>query len=193
MNVLNRVLVLILLAALLVAALLTAGLATGLLGVARVRQVWPYQPVDAIAHDLATLGPTHTVPVVAGAVILGMGTLLLLLRELAPSPRRERMLLLPKEGQGRTEVAYTCLDDLAAHSARTVQGIEAVTARVDPERAALRVRLRAAVSPYAELATAGPAVEQTVKEHLERWTGVPVLEVRVRAVVQDERMRRHVH
>ena len=192
MNILNRVLVLLLLLALLAAALLTASLATGLLAVSRARQVWPYRPIEDIAHDLAKLGPARTPPVAAGALIVAIVAVLLLTRELAPPPRRDRTLLLPRGGQGRTEVAYATLDELAEHSARAVPGIERVTARVDPQRAALRVRCRALVSPYAELATAGPAVERAVKEHLERLTGVPVREVRLRAAMQDERARRKV-
>jgi hypothetical protein len=191
-NILNRLLVLLMLLALLASALLTAGLATGLLAVSRVRQVWPYRPIEDIAHDLAKLGPSRAPPVAAGSLVIAVVAVLLLTRELAPPPRRDRTLLLPRGGQGRTEVSYATLDELAEHSARAVPGIERVTARVDPERAALRVRCRALIGPYTELTTAGPAVEQAVKEHLERLTGVPVREVRLRAAVQDERARRNV-
>jgi hypothetical protein len=192
MHVLNRLLAVLLLLALLAAALVTAGLATGVLAVARVRQGWPYAPVEAIAHDLAKLGPGPTPPVVAGALIVALLALVPLVRELMPPPRRARTLLLPKGGQGRTEVAYGTLDDLAAHSAQGVAGVERARARVEPGREALTVQCRALISPYAELATAGPAIEQTVKDQLERLTGMPVRTVRVRVTLQDERATRRV-
>lgn len=192
MNVLNRVLALLLLLELLATALAAAGLATGVLAVSHVRQAWPYAPVEAIAHNVSKLGPNRTPPVVAGALVVAVLALVLLVRELMPPPRRARTLLLPKGGQGKTEVAYGTLDELAEHSAEGVPGIERARARVNPARETLRVRCQAVVSPYAELATAGPAVEQRVKEHLERLTGVPVREVRMRATVQNERASRRV-
>ncbi len=191
-NVLNRLQALLLELVVLAAALVAAGLATGVLAVSRVHQVWPYAPVEAIAHDVAKLGPIRTPYTVAVALIVALLALLLLVRELSPPPRRARTLLLPKGGQGRTEVSYSALDDLAAHSAESVAGIERVRARVDPGREALTVRCRALISPYAELSAAGPAIEHTVKERLERLTGMPVREVRVRATLQDDRAHRTV-
>jgi hypothetical protein len=192
MQVLNRLLAVLLLLALLAAALVTAGLATGVLAVARVRQVWPYAPVEAIAHDLAKLGPDGTPPVVAGALVGALVALVLLVRELTPLPRRARTLLLPPGGQGRTEVGYGTLDDLAARSAQGVAGVERARCRVEPGREALTVRCRALISPHAQLATAGPAIEQTVKDSLEHLTGMPVRTVQVRATLQDERATRRV-
>ncbi|MDB5059448.1 MAG: hypothetical protein JWO59_2920 [Chloroflexi bacterium] len=192
MNALNRVLVLLLLLTLLAAALMTAGLATGLLAISRVRQAWPYSPITAIAHDLAKLGPDRAPAVIIGSVIVAIVAIVLLVRELTPPPRRARTLLLPKGGQGRTEVAYGTLDELVEHSAQSVAGVERARARVDPTKEALQVRLQAVLSPYIELATAGPAIEQSVKGHLERFAGLPVREVRVRVTLQDERARRQV-
>ncbi len=192
MKVLNRVLSLLLLLALAAAALLTAGLASGVVTVSRVRQAWPYAPIEAIAHDLSKLGPDRTPPVVVVALVIAVITLALAVRELMPPPRRARTLLLPKGGQGMTEVAFGSLDELAEHSAESLPGIERVRARVNMAHRALRVRCKALVSPYADLATTGPALEQRVKEQLEHLTGVPVREVRVRATVQDERASRKV-
>jgi hypothetical protein len=129
---------------------------------------------------------------VGGSIIFGLLALLLLGRELTPPPRRARVLLLPGKGPGRTEVPYRALDELAERSAREVSGIERVRARVEPRRRALMVRCRALVSPYADLATAGTALQRTIADRLQHATGLPVQTVRVRTTVQEARARRQV-
>ena len=198
MRVLNRVLALLLLLALLAAALLTLGLVSGLLPVATVQQVWPYAPVRTIAHDAADLsgrvyqGQRVGAYVVGGAVVVGLLALLGLVRELTPPPRRARTLVLRGDAPGYTEVSYTTLDELAAYGAHDVSGVERLRARVEPRGGGLEVRCRALVSPFIDLAQAGPQLERAIAAHLERVTGLPVRAVRVRTVMQEERARRQV-
>jgi len=210
MRILNRLLALLLLLLLLAAALMTLGLVTGALTAAQVHQLWPYAPVRAIARDVALLnvdtyqgaplgpfGPGTAVGpfVVGGAVVVALLTVLGIVRELTPPPRRARTLVLRGEGgdaPGYTEIAYDALDELAAYTARGVAGIERARARVDPKSGTLDVRCRAVVSPFVDLAATGPEVERAVVERLGHATGLPVRTVRVRAVVQEERARRGV-
>ncbi len=198
MRVLNRVLALLLLLALLAVALLTLGLVSGLLPVGTVHQVWPYAPVRAIARDAADLngrvyqGQRVGAYVVGGAVVGGLLALLGLVREVTPPPRRARTLVLRGDAPGYTEVSYKTLDDLAAYGAHDVSGVERLRARVEPRRGGLEVRCRALVSPFIDLAQAGPQLERAIAAHLERVTGLPVHVVHVRTVVQEERTRRQV-
>lgn len=192
MNVLNRIVALLVLLALLAAALVTLGLVTDLLTVAEVRQVWPYGPVLTICYDVAHSGTRVRPWVLGGASGAGLLALVLLVRELTPPPRRARLLVLPGAGPGRTEMAYSTLDALAEYGARAVQGIERVRARVEPKNGTLTVRCHAVVSPYVNLATAGPELEQSIAQRLETVTGLPVQVVQVRTVVQEERARRSV-
>ncbi len=192
MRIVNRLLGVVLLLLLLAAALVTLGLVLGLLTVAEVRQVWPYTPVVMIGRDAAHL-PTPTQPwVIGGALVVAVLAVLGLARELAPPPRRARLLTLRDAGPGHTEIAYSTLDTLASDGARNVAGIERVRARVDPLKGGLSVRGRALVSPYVELATAAPALEQAIVARLERATGLPVRTVRLRTVVQEEHAHRGV-
>ncbi len=198
MTALNRVLAALLLLALLAAALLTLGLVSGLLPVATVYQVWPYAPVRAIAHDAATLsgrvyrGQRVGAYVGGGAIVVGLLALWGLIRDLTPPPRRARTLVLRGDAPGYTEVSYKTLDELAAYGAHAISGVERVRARVEPRRGGLEVRGRALVSPFIDLAQAGPQLERAIAERLERVTGLPVRTVRVRTVVQEERARRTV-
>jgi len=73
-----------------------------------------------------------------------------------------------------------------------VSGVERLRARVEPRRGGLEVRCRALVSPFIDLAQAGPQLERAIAAHLERVTGLPVHVVHVRTVVQEERTRRQV-
>lgn len=192
MTVLNRLLGLLLLVALLAAAVVTIGLVSGALTPAQVQQVWSYSPVLHVCHDVERL-PVRTRPwVLGGAIAALLLSLLGLWRELTPPPRRARLLALPSAGPGRTEISYHTLDALAEHSALGVAGIEQVRAWVQPHQRALTVRCHARVSPYANLATAGPELERTIADRLHQVTGLPVRTVRVRAVVQEERARRRV-
>ena len=127
-----------------------------------------------------------------GALVAALLALVGLLRELTPPPRRARLLTLRGAGPGHTEIAYSALDALASYGARHVAGIERVRARVDPRKGGLSVRGHALVSPYVELATAGPQLEQAITERLERATGLPVRRVRLRTVIQEEHARRSV-
>lgn len=207
MRILNRLLALLLLTLLLAAALLTLGLVTGVLSEALVQQAWPYAPVSAIARDVALL-PTLTYQgtpigpvgpgtpigpfVVGGAIMVALLAILGIIRELMPPPRRARTLVLRGDAPGYTEIAYDTLDKLAAYSARGVAGVEQARARVDPKGGALNVRCQVLVSPFTDLATTGPEVERTIAERLTQATGLPVRTVQLRAVVQEERARRHV-
>src|ERR671935_455640 len=192
MNVLNRLLGLLLLLLVLAAALATIGLVMGLLTVPDVRQVWVYGPVVTITHDVGHLGADRWPWVLGGAIVAGLIALILLVRELTPASRRARVLVLPGKGPGSTEVPYRTLDELAERSAREISGIERVRARVEPRRRALMVRCRALVSPYVDLATAGPALQRTIADRLQHATGLPVQTVRVRTTVQEARARRQV-
>ena len=192
MNVLNRLLGLLFLLLVLAAALATIVLVTGLLTVPDVRQVWAYGPVVTISHDVGHLGAERRPWVLGGAIVAALIAFILLGRELTPPPRRARVLVLPGRGPGRTEVPYSALDELAEYSAREVSGIERVRARVEPRRRALAVRCRALVSPYADLATAGPELQRTIADRLQHVTGLPVQTVRVRTTVQEQRARRQV-
>jgi len=198
MTVLNRLLALLLLLVVIAAALVTLGLVTGALTVAEVRQVWPYAPVRGIARDVAHLstqvyrGQRVGAYVVGGAVVVGLLALWGLVRDVTPPPRRARTLVLRGDAPGYTEVSYKTLDELAAYSVHDVSGVERLRARVEPRCGGLDVRCRALVSPFIDLAQAGPQLERTVAEHLERVTGLPVRTVRVRTVVQEERAHRTV-
>jgi hypothetical protein len=192
MNVLNRLLGLLVLLVVLAAALVTVGLVSGALPSPEVQQVWPYPPVLRVCHDVEHL-PVRTRPwVLGGAIAALILSLLGLWRDLTPPPRRARLLALPGGGPGRTEMSYRTLDELAERSALEVAGIEHVRARVQPHKRALTVRCRARVSPYVNLATAGPDLERTIADRLHHVTGLPVRTVRVRTVVQKERARRRV-
>lgn len=193
MRILNRLLGVLVLLLLLAMALVTLGLVLGVLTTTEIRHVWPYTPVLLIARDVGHL-PMRTQPwVVGGAIVVGLLALVLLFRELTPPPRRARTLVLRGDAPGYTEVTYRMLDELAARSAQEVQGIERTRARVTLRRGALTVRCQALVSPFVDLATAGPAVERTVAERLHHVTGLPVQTVRLRTSVQDDvRARRHV-
>lgn len=192
MRIVNHLLGLLVLLALLAAALVTLGLVLGVLTVAEVRQVWPYTPVVMIGRDAAHL-PVRTQPwVIGGAIVVGLLALLGIVRELTPPPRRARLLTLRGGGPGYTDVAYSTLDELASYGARDVSGIERVRARVDSTKGGLSVRGRALVSPYVELATAAPQLEQAIAGRLERATGLPVRAVRLRTVVHEEHARRGV-
>ena len=192
MNVLNRILSILLLVGVVAAAAVTLGLVWDFLTLGAVRYVWPYPPVQRVTYDVAHLSGGTIYWVVGGSIVFGLLALLLLVRELTPPPRRARVLLLPGKGPGRTEVPYRALDELAERSAREVSGIERVRARVEPRRRALMVRCRALVSPYVDLATAGPALQRTIADRLHHVTGLPVQMVRVRTTVQEERARRQV-
>ena len=192
MNVLNRILSILLLVGVVAAAAVTLGLVWDLLTLGAVRSAWPYPPVERVTYDVAHLSGGTVYWVVGGSIICGLLALLLLGRELTPPPRRARVLLLPGKGPGRTEVPYSALDEVAEYSAREVSGIERVRARVEPRRRAraLAVRCRALVSPYADLATAGPELQRTIADRLQQVTGLPVQTVRVRTTVQQELARR---
>ena len=190
MNVLNRILSILLLVGMVAAAAVTLGLIWDLLTLGAVRYAWPYPPVERVTYDVAHLSGGTVYWVVGGSIICGLLALLLLGRELTPPPRRARVLLLPGKGPGRTEVPYSVLDELAERSGQEVSGIERVRARVEPRRRALTVRCRALVSPYANLATAGPELQRTIADRLQHVTGLPVQTVRVRTTVQQERARR---
>ncbi len=101
-------------------------------------------------------------------------------------------MTLQGSGPGQTEISFGALDDLAAYGARKVAGIEHLHARVDMVKGRLVVRGRALVSPYVELATAGPQLEQAVANRLEQATGLPVLTVQLRTVVQNVKAQRTV-
>lgn len=193
MNVFNRLLGLLLLLVVLAAALVTLGLLSGALTSPQVQQVWPYQPVLQVCHDVEHL-PMQTRPwVLGGAIAALILSLLGLWRELTPPPRRARTLVLRGDAPGYTEVTYHTLDELAARSAQQVPGIERAQARVMPGRGALTVRCRALISPFVDLATTGPAVERMVADRLHNTTGLPVQAVQLRATVQEDvRARRHV-
>jgi hypothetical protein len=57
---------------------------------------------------------------------------------------------------------------------------------------ALAVRCRALVSPYADLAAVGPALQRTIADRLQHVTRLPVQTVRVRTTVQEARAQRQV-
>lgn len=192
MNALNRLLGLLVFLILLAAALVTLGITVGWLVVPEVQQIWSYPPIVEIVRDVTRLEGTVHAYVMGGAVVAALVALLGLKAELSPPPRRERLLALPVEGPGRTEVAYSTLDELAERSAGRVAGVERARARVEPRKGKLAVRCRALVSPFAELATAGSAIERTVATDLGRLTGLPIDGVRVRTAVQDPRARRRV-
>src|SRR5919199_3421437 len=149
----NRLLSLLLLLLVLAAALATIGLVTGLLTGADVREVWAYGPVVTITHDVGHLGADRWPWVLGGAIVAGLIALILLVRALTPPSRRARVLVLPRPLPNRTEVPYRALDELAERSAREINGVERVRARVELRRRALLVRCRALVSPYVDLAT----------------------------------------
>lgn len=192
MRILNRLLGFLLLLVMLVAALATVGLVLGVVTVGDVARVWPYPPNMLIAWDIAHVPDAARLWIMGGAIAVVLLSLLGLIGELTPPPRRARLLVLQGAGPGHTEIAYAALDALAVYGARDVAGIERVRARVNPTKGGLAVRGRALVSPYVELATAGPQLEQAIALRLERATGLPVHTVRLRADVQHTRAPRTV-
>lgn len=188
----NRLLGLLLLVLLLAAALVTLGLVTGFLTTAAVAALWPYAPVEGIAHDVIGLGGVLHWYVLGGAVVLLLLTVQGIKAELSPAPRRARLFVVRSGGPGRTEVAYRTLDTLAGYSAGRVAGVERVQARVERRRDQLAVRCRAVLSPFTDLKTTGAAIERAVAEDLGRTTGVAVAGVRVRATVRAEAAGRRV-
>ncbi len=192
MRIFNHLLGVVLLAVLLAAALVTLGLVLGVLTLTMVRQVWPYAPIETIGRDVANLPDATRNWVIGGSIGAAVVTLLGLIRELSPPPRRARLLTLQGSGPGQTEISFGALDDLAAYGARKVAGIEHLHARVDMVKGRLVVRGRALVSPYVELATAGQQLEQAVANRLEQATGLPVLTVQLRTVVQNVKAQRTV-
>lgn len=192
MNGLNRLLGLVLLLLLLAAALVTVGLVTGLVTTSAVAALWPYPPVEGIAHDVSGLGGVLHWYLLGGAVVLLLLTLQGIKAELSPPPRRARLFVVRSSGPGRTEVAYQTLDTLAGYSAKRVAGVERVQARVERRRDQLAVSCRAVLSPFTDLTATGAAIERAVAEDLGRTTGVAVARVRVRATVRDEAAGRRV-
>ncbi len=192
MNVLNRLLGLVLLVLLLAVAVVTLGLVTGVLTDAVVDTVWPYAPVHGITRDVIGLGGALHWYLLGGAIVLILFTVQGIKAELTPPPRRARLFVVRSGGPGRTEVDYQTLDDLAGYSARRVTGVERVRARVERRRNTLAVQCRAVLSPFTDLKATGAAIERSVTEDLSRVTGVAVGEVRVRAILRDERARRLV-
>jgi len=192
-NIFNRLLAMILLAALVVACALTALLVAGVLGAAQVASLWPYGPVAAIAADIARIGSTARPIVLAGTVIAGALCLALLVAECATLSRRVEpwkspgyRVRLRSDGPGLTEVVLGSLDDVVRYSARGISGIESVRGRVSqPRDGTLAVRCDAYITPHTDLPAAGVELERRIAERLEGLTGIPVRDVRIRALMHQ--------
>lgn len=193
MNIFNRLLAMILLATLVVVFALTALLVAGVLGAAQVASLWPYGPVAAIAADVSTIGGAARPVVLAGAIIAGALCLALLIGECAtlsrrvePSKRPSYRVRLRSDGPGLTEVVLGSLDDVVRYSTRGISGIENVRGRVSqPREGMLAVRCDAYITPYTDLPAAGLELERRIAERLEGLTGIPVRDVRIRALMQE--------
>jgi len=192
-NLFNRLLAMILLAALVVVSALAALLVTGILGAAQAARLWPYEPVAAIAADVARVGGTARVVVLAGAIVTAALCLALLVGECAALVRAPESRKRPgyrarlrSDGPGLTEVVLGGLDGVVRYSARGISGIEGARGKVSqPRDGALAVRCDAYITPHTDLPAAGLELERRIAERLEGLTGIPVRDVRIRALMQQ--------
>ena len=153
----------------------TIAVATTVLAVTRVATVVHYTPADRALTDLA-----HTQAfVAAGAAIVGIVALVLLIAELLP-PRREKSLLLSQDRDGEVKIGFDTLRKVAEEVSLSAQDVNKVSCRVGRRKQGLWVRCAITADPFADADGVGKEVEASVRERLEHTIGRSIEHVGVK-------------
>jgi hypothetical protein len=184
MNVFNRLLAIVFWLLVLALSVGAVGIASGLLTVHTVDRVHDYAPLHHALADFHTPHPQWAqIAKVAGAAGLAVVALVLVLLELRP-PHRERSFQLLEDQGGEVTIKYTTLQKVAEQAALDVARVDSAQCTVKRQKATLQVRCRATIDRFANAELVGTAIEQTIREQVERTLGRPVERVVVRVEPQ---------
>jgi uncharacterized alkaline shock family protein YloU len=192
MNIFNRLVAIVFWLLVLALSVGAVGIASGLLTVHTVDRVHDYAPLHRALADFHTPHPPWAQGVkVAGAAGLAVVAFLLVLLELRP-PRRERSFPLSEDQGGEVAIKYETVRKVAEQAALEVASVDSARCTVTRHKASLQVRCRATIDRFANAELVGTAIEQTIREQVERMLGRPVERVVVRVEPQKANAPLHV-
>lgn len=189
MNGLNRAIVAALALVALAAGVLGALATLGALDPHAVNDVIPYRDAWASWNDIDWQKDVPRWSLLAGAVVVGLLALALLVLEVAPGRGPSDRLVIGRDPRGTTALSRGALRRAAERGARRVEGV----ARADLEE--LRVegdspptaRYRVRADETAHLPTLGARVADEAGAALERMLGRPAGEITVVMEVRHDR------
>ncbi len=184
MTILNRILAILLLLLVLAAAAGTIAITSTLLPIKTVDQAISYAPLHNALTDLRNVHPQNTqILIVAIAAVVGLIALFLLLVELTPGRRRERLYTVSQSREGNVTIAYSTLRTVADGAARAVGDVNEARCQLDRRQADLRIRCNVTAAPFTDAAAIGQNVESAIRTRLQETLGTPVEHVGVRVAV----------
>jgi len=180
-TILNRILAILLLLLVLAAAAGTIAVTSTLLPIKTVDQAISYAPLHNALTDLRNVHPQNTqILIVAIAAAVGLIALFLLLVELTPGRRRERLYTVSESREGNVTITYSTVADGAA---RAVGDVNEARCQLDRRQPNLRVRCNVTAAPFTDAAAIGQRVESAIRTRLQETLGTPVEHVGVRVAV----------
>jgi hypothetical protein len=183
MTVFNRVVVVVVALVLLVGALITLLVATG--ATAPDDYGW-FSFILQKAADATGAGLVITIVV---AVIIALGTLALLLFELAIS-RQPITLLISSSEEGVTTINQESVCVLAEKTAATVSNVRDVHCSVGEKVGGLIFSCQALVSLASNVPEVCAELQGKVKENVEKLTGLPVAQINVKTKYESSDAKR---
>ncbi|MHB1315569.1 MAG: alkaline shock response membrane anchor protein AmaP [Christensenellales bacterium] len=152
-------------------ALIIIVLCVGALGIA-----WKMIPFDGFSDALYD---DIRIPILitAGSTLI----LLILIRLLVAVFSRplERSILLRVTQNGIVRVSLDTLDDLTQKHARSITYVRDVKSRIVPVKESIRIFLKLSLTPEADIPAVTSSLQESMKEYITRYSGVPVLDVQV--------------
>jgi hypothetical protein len=175
MNVVNRILLILLALAVVVAAIAVLLVTLGVLTPEQLAPtVWLRDRLLPFT-DLDDRNRAWTIGVSIAALLVGLALLLL---ELKPPPRQDRLTLV-EDALGRVTVRRDSIARLATREATQVPGVLEGRAEVTTRNGRLRIRERLSVDRTAPIPEVTQAVGERVRAAVEHAIGRPVTELRL--------------
>jgi uncharacterized alkaline shock family protein YloU len=127
-------------------------------------------------------GPDATTAAIVCAVLAVVGLIVLILEILVLIPRRREpsdQLVVRQDELGSVTVDRSSVRDLVQYEAASVPGVIETRRAVVEGSKELRLYVRTALSPEAEATKVGQQLQEKLRLALQRFLGLPVVEVRV--------------
>ena len=139
-----------------------------------------------IALDWSLFSWLERTSIVIGSVFIGLVLLVILFRVVTPQRRSSNLHLLEADESGFVVVDSRGISTIAAQAALTAPGVaDAETSILGTGFSPVRVKVGIGIYPRTDLLATGKEVRASVKNAVERYAGIEVSDVSVKAHIID--------